>query len=584
MNSVKIEMGAVLSIKQAIFRHDLMKDYINDNDKEPSWDGFIYIYKAESLKAEDIMYRVPVQVKGKNDEKLLKRKFISYPVEYKHLRNYYGDGGVFYIVVALSDDGEQTAIFYKSLTTIVLADLLKGTENKKPEQTKSVVLQRLEKNNSEKLYRVLTQFGMDRKKQGSGNGEIVKKAINIDVMDKVDSIEITSYSAKSMEELFKEIVTGEISLYGHRTDIDMWTPFDYAHQKEIVFKQIVKRNKSISLDGHLFYDSYLVERLPAEGNKPIIRLSQNLVIDFDGGKINFDMLSDLNTLLHDVEFLNQLRNEKDFYVDQVKVAEIRNVNFSQHMEKRMKIVIDLDAAFKDIGFKCNKKFEDFTDANWKSVNELLNLYRGNIKPKEGNEHAWYMWYWDDKVVPLFLIRKEDESIEVVNWFITDKYVIFADKEEHCFLPKFSLFKRDILEKLYDVELDVWVKEINKLNSFEKITPELYLCFIELVAAYDITHNEKYFVVAEMIIDKVLEHLPDDEYGIINKLQLVKRKGELTEENVALLEEFERKTDDPMIKCAVNILLENKRVAKKIIEDMSKENKELLMSYPIYNLL
>ena len=44
MNSLKIEMGAILAIKNIIQLSDRMKDYINDNDKEPSWDGFIYLY------------------------------------------------------------------------------------------------------------------------------------------------------------------------------------------------------------------------------------------------------------------------------------------------------------------------------------------------------------------------------------------------------------------------------------------------------------------------------------------------------------------------------------------------------------
>lgn len=135
MNSIKIEMGAVLALKNVIQLNDLMKEYINDNDKEPSWDGFIYLYKSDDMKAENIKYRIPVQVKGKNQEDLLKKQRISYPVEYKHLRNYYKDGGVFYVVVAISNDRRKTTIFYNALTTVKLNALLKNSENKKPDQT-----------------------------------------------------------------------------------------------------------------------------------------------------------------------------------------------------------------------------------------------------------------------------------------------------------------------------------------------------------------------------------------------------------------------------------------------------------------
>ncbi len=584
MNSLKIEMGAVLTVKQAIFRHQLMNDYINENDKEPSWDGFIYLYKSAGLRTEDITYRIPVQVKGKNDEELLKRDYISYPVEYKHLRNYYRDGGVFYIVVVISDDGEQTSIFYKSLTSIVLADLLKDTEDKEPEQKRSIVLNRLKKNDNDRLYRILTQFGMDREKQGSGNSEIIKKAISIDIIDRVDSIEVTSYSAQSEMDLFKEIVTGNISIYGHRSDIDMWTPFDYTDQKDLVFKQVVQRNKPIGLDGCVFYESYLVERIPAEGNRPLIRLSENLVLDFNEGTISFDTLSDLRTLRHDVEFLNQLREKKTFYVDQVKVVEINSVKFPSHMEDKMKMVEELSEAFCEIGFDCNKSFNDFTEDNWKSINVLLNLYRRNIKPKEGRDCAWYMWYWDERVVPLFLSRNEKSEIEIINWFTTKKYYLLVEREEKYVLPNFAIFKRDILEKLYYVESNIWVEQVQKLKSVEYVIPELYVCFIELVAAYDMTQNENYFIAAEMIIDKVLEVSPDDEYGIINKMQLIKRKGELSEENIATIERIEEMTDELIIKCAVNILLDNKGRAKKILAAMSKDERERMMSYPIHNLL
>ena len=66
MNSLKIEMGAILAIKNIIQLSDRMKDYINDNDKEPSWDGFIYLYSSDDLKVENIQYKIPVQIKGKN--------------------------------------------------------------------------------------------------------------------------------------------------------------------------------------------------------------------------------------------------------------------------------------------------------------------------------------------------------------------------------------------------------------------------------------------------------------------------------------------------------------------------------------
>uniref|UniRef100_UPI0040574E31 hypothetical protein n=1 Tax=Acetatifactor sp. TaxID=1872090 RepID=UPI0040574E31 len=584
MNSLKIEIGAILSVKNIIFKHPLMHDYINDNDKEPSWDGFIYLYKSDDLKAENITNRVPVQVKGKNDESILKRKSITYQVEYKHLRNYYHDGGVFYIVVAISDDGEETAIFYNALSTIKLYDLLKGSEGKGPEQKKSIALRRLEKKYGENLFKLLKQIGMDRKNQGAGDGEIIKKAITIGDMDKVDFIQASSYFASNEGDLLKEIAEGEISLYGHRADLDMWVPFDYSHQKEIILKRIIQMDRPIGVDGVNFYDSYLVEGNVTQDDNPIIMVSENLTLDIMEEKFYFDTKGTLQSLLRDLEFINALKDGKQLFVNNQKVIDIKRVKIPKGMQNKLQLIAEVASAFKEIGVNCNKRFDSFTRENWQNINELLGIYHRQITPKKGKDSAWYLLKWDDQVVPLLLHNNEKGKIDIINWFTTKQYSLFINSEMKCELPRFIFLKRDILEKLYDVPENLWIDEIERIRYSEDIITEILLFFVEVLAAYDVTHNEIYFKVADALTDKLLEIRPEDEYLLINKIQLIKRKSELSEDCIIKLEELEKETENPMTKCAINILLENKRMAKKLIAELPEEKRNEMMSYPIYNLL
>lgn len=584
MNSKKIEMGAILSLKQIIFEHDLMEGYINDNDKEPSWDGFIYLHKSDDLKSEDITCRVPIQVKGKNDEDLLKRKGITYDVEYKHLRNYYYDGGIFYIVVVISNDKKETTLFYNALTTIKLKDLLKGKENKKADQKKSIPLRRLEKNYEDNLFKLLKQFGMDRKDQGLGEGELVKKAINIEDMSKIDSIKASSYWVSNEAELLKEISEGEITLYGHRTDIDMWLPFDYSHQKEIEIKSMVRMDKSIGVSDENFYDYYIVERDKTRESNPILRLSENLSLDLIGGKINLDIVGDIETLVNDANFINVLKEKRNISINGEEIIGINSINFSRNMKANINLALELAEAFKEMGIQCNKKIKDFTEENWESISNLLYLYRRKIRPKEGQQNAWYVWKWDDVVVPLLLVINEYGKVDIINWFTTKRYSLFVSDELRVALPNFVIFKRDILEKLYNVPKSIWIEEIERVTYSEHNTGVIFSFFVEILSAYDEVHNETYYDVAELLINKVLEVNPNSEYGIINQMQLIKRKNELSGEQIAKLEEMEKKTNDSMVKCAINILLENKRVARKILEEMNVDKQNELMSYPIYNLL
>jgi hypothetical protein len=68
------------------------------------------------------------------------------------------------------------------------------------------------------------------------------------------------------------------------------------------------------------------------------------------------------------------------------------------------------------------------------------------------------------------------------------------------------------------------------------------------------------------------------------LQLLKRKRALSEEELQELERIEEQTNDSKVVCAANILMDNKRKAKKELDGMAAEDKDMFMAYPIYNLL
>lgn len=577
-------MGAVLALKNVIQLNDLMKEYINDNDKEPSWDGFIYLYKSDDMKAENIKYRIPVQVKGKNQENLLKKQRISYPVEYKHLRNYYKDGGAFYVVVAISDDRRKTTIFYNALTTVKLNALLKNSEKKKADQTKNVVLERLKNDDDKLLFKVLSQFGFDREQQGSGEGEIIEKVINIDVINKVDSIRVTSYLTTNEEEILKMVSSGELCLYGYRSDVDMWFPFDLEQQKDMRLKKVLQIDKTLGIDRQVYYNNYLVER--EYSKDPIIRVSENLTIDLLGGKLNFNMHGNIKSLKRDVDFLYAILNGNTFWMDNKQVSEYTDVKLPADLKANMEMITDFYNALKEIEFSCDKRTDEFNENNWKAVTKLINVYHRKIKLKEDNKSEWYIWWWDEKIIPILIVKDENDKTQIVNWIGKEGYAVFTERETggQSRLPKGLLFKRDIWERLYDVDEEILLRDIEKSDYSERTLNDLYMFFVEILAAYDITRNEKYFDMAQLLSDKLLQVDENNEYGIINKLQLLKRKRELSEDEISVLEKLEENTNDSMVRSAVNILLENKHNAKKLVNQLSEEDQATFKQFPIYNLL
>lgn len=91
-DSKKIELAAVNCITDAFFKSKRLTPYIPINDKEPVWDGHIYIKHGNNGFS-----RIPTQVKGKSVKKLPKKTTFS--VKIVNLENYKRDGGVIYFVV-----------------------------------------------------------------------------------------------------------------------------------------------------------------------------------------------------------------------------------------------------------------------------------------------------------------------------------------------------------------------------------------------------------------------------------------------------------------------------------------------------
>lgn len=50
LNSKSIETLSVNAVKNSIVTSEFLDQFIADNDKEPSWDGFVYIYGDKSKK------------------------------------------------------------------------------------------------------------------------------------------------------------------------------------------------------------------------------------------------------------------------------------------------------------------------------------------------------------------------------------------------------------------------------------------------------------------------------------------------------------------------------------------------------
>ena len=123
MDSEKI---ATNHVELAISKTGHLVSHINSNDKEPSWDGDVEVYKKSGhvhAKA-DLILKVPVQVKG-HIKPNLKKKSIKYSIQYSDLRNYLYVGGTIFFVVYFDKEDEHYTIYYVGLLPFDLKKTMK---------------------------------------------------------------------------------------------------------------------------------------------------------------------------------------------------------------------------------------------------------------------------------------------------------------------------------------------------------------------------------------------------------------------------------------------------------------------------
>jgi len=130
----QIEELATNTVKDSILTTDLLDQFIDENSTEPSWDGFVYIYKDSKKRKQDFVGRVAVQVKGTLKNKVERDK-ISFSVDVVDLKSFRSDGGVMYFVVYITPDKTQRCIYYNALVPVKIDDYLNRCEKNQKEKS-----------------------------------------------------------------------------------------------------------------------------------------------------------------------------------------------------------------------------------------------------------------------------------------------------------------------------------------------------------------------------------------------------------------------------------------------------------------
>lgn len=592
------EQIGTTAVINAVSKTDRLKAFVNSNDKEPSFDGAIYIYDNKIYK-KDNLKRVSIQVKGKG-VKAKPKSSINYPISVIDLENFMRNGGVLFFVVYIDkDSGDTKQIYYTSLLPIRIKEILKlNTDGKKSINIKFKSLPK----RKDDLVEIFLNFYSQAQKQISFVDKDIPTIDELKDKGVLESLTFSFISADGNSEIAnvpKKLNGQDLYLYANVKDGVLPIPIQcYTDVKQI--QMSCKNDVVVSVKGIKYYDG-IVKTITEDKIYFNIGQSVSLVVpnidrilqenETYDIKLNIKIKGTLKQRIKDLEFLIAMFREKSFEMDETEFPadfseeELKKLNTDNYPSLLEKYKLALTVLEK-LNVKKDVNIDSFTDEDFGKLSSLINaVENGNPITNVTNVLPRLVNYKFGGLHLVMLCKKVSEGSYKVSDFFSENVDVCMKAENEDPLPvsQFSILKAEDFLSVDNINFD------NVVADFKKITPHQFsventnFVMLEMLKAYDQRKNDELLKAAKELTKWLLtqtEFLPK-EISQINYLQIIKRERELTYQEKQELNNIVANTEDVGYKIGALILLNEFDEAKKLLEGLLIERQEEFSEYPVY---
>lgn len=586
-----IETLSVNAVRNSVVTSEFLDQYIPDNDKEPSWDGFVYIYGNKSKKKSNLRGRMAVQVKGKECSDL-SNKSITFQMSVTDLKNYLYDGGCILFVVYISNSGIATKIYYAELTPLKLRHLL---EHSKSQRTKSVHLKEFPSDNNKKATIFLNCLQNCQKQASFKEG----KLLSLEELKKQGVLEniVIPFASVGNDDPQMALINNEVYIYAQIKGSSIPHPID-AIPEDIHTQQII--DAPITIDGKLFYTEYSVVK-SADGIT--LHYGESLTIKFSDDnhlcKFNYKNSNKIRVLAKDLDFMltyldkgyfevNNIRFPFSFNGMNIKNYEIKRERENLIFAKKVVQVLDLLGCTDDININ------DLSDEESRNLNRLVTAFLDK-KPIRGlkADLPYISCITIGKLKFAVYLKRCQESgtYEIYDFFKTDLSVVLMNKKKRKKFPvsQFSILSENDFLTLSNIDFDVLLPSFQK-NEHNSVTINRANWFLlDLLNAYDKANGSRKDKLLKTCKDfsnwlsKFPKEYLDYQVRTLNRLQTIKRYRDFTIDEISTLYTLvEGKDTREECRVGAYLLLDQQQAAKIHFDKLSEEEQNNFKTYPIYH--
>lgn len=591
---MEIETIATSAVEASISKTERLKPYIKAGEKEPVWDGPVYIHK-DSKKTNKDLKKVFTQVKGKVFQGIIKDT-IKYPIRVVDLEDYIQNGGAIFFVVYI-DKKEQEArqIYYAAITPFRASEILKNRTNK---STISVTFEKFPEDNNEKTI-IFESFHTNATMQTSYAG---KKPPTVEELQKQGVLESLTiryqgFRTGQKNDIFPRIVDGsEMYVYANVKGNSAPTPVEYYSN---VFQITMSTDSSIPVfvGETQYYDKI---NIVSSADKRIYKIGKCMTMSFPIDNksseekqctINIKLQGTLRERIRDLKFLIALFEKKtvklgtaefpiDFPIDQLD--KIRASDYPDILDGYIK----LNNVLEKMSVKKDLELDKCTDSDIWKINILVAAVEEDEPIRGLDEDLPIIVNLNICNLHLVMLchKNDDGSRNLWDYFTTTVPVVMMDahKKPHP-TSQFALMKAESFNTVDNINYE------NIVNDFRRLEPQDFLVdtanqlLLEMLKAYDIKKSDELYKAMQDLMSWIKEH-PENitkEVFQLNELQLIKRKRPLQYAEKKVLNDIIENTDEVFFKIGSFLLLDEQEEAKKLLDSLEEKELNYFKEFPIY---
>lgn len=596
IDTKEIEDKALNHFKSFIEDSKVISQFIADNDKEPCWDGHLYLYADGIRDKEHLQGRVPIQIKGTEVGRFVTKKW-KFKLKKADLKAYLEEP-TFFIVCQVKKDSKERMLFFRELLPDLVNKLLRDMGKN---ATRMTLFHPLTEDLKEFEDQLMVFLSNSKKMISFAHSKLLsmEEALKKGIKD-FSFIAPSKYTDRL--QLMKYLSTHSSYIYAKiskELDVDM--PLSNGPGRFIFQRE---DDSEVRVGDKVFFKGYHNE---IKDGRIIIKIGNVMTINMPMD--NTDMKQATVKLTTKVKYLKESINEAEFGVAlndtgvlsvgmldlQMKVHEKEYVE-----ELRQKLIRwkELDNVLETLHVTKPFDLTAITDDQGKLIDLLIETVgKGNMVNLPGQKATLLLLEIGNIKLLLWCAVGKDGMCAIGDFFDRSIRIAYKISEDETInVSPYSYLQLDKLwEKVDNIDFD------NIISSAEEAARQHKYCYmmsnydvLAMITAADalektnVERSKKLLEEALKLNDWLIGKKPKDEMRplhIINKMQIMKRQRELTADERQMLEDMlNDEFAGDMVKAGVYLLLDRQEEFQQLFETMQEDEKKSLKEFPIWRFV